>query len=47
MDAGFEFERPNPLDGVHAVLAEQAEAAAASRSAGKRGSLLAGVLQKG
>jgi hypothetical protein len=47
LDAGFEFERPNPLDGVHAVLAEQAAAEAAARPAGKRGSLLAGVLQKG
>jgi uncharacterized protein (TIGR01777 family) len=47
LDAGFEFERPNPLDGVHAVLAEQAEAETAARPAGKRGSLLAGVLQKG
>ncbi len=47
MEAGFEFECPNPLDSVHAVLAEQAEAAAAARQAAKRGSLLAGVLQKG
>jgi uncharacterized protein (TIGR01777 family) len=48
MEAGFEFERPNPLDSVHAVLTAQAEAAAAARQAAKkRGSLLAGVLQKG
>jgi NAD dependent epimerase/dehydratase family enzyme len=47
MEAGFEFERPNPLDSVHAVLAEQAEAAAAARQAAKkRGSRLAGVLQR-
>lgn len=46
LEAGFEFQRPNPLDGVHAVLAEQAAAAEAARPA-KRGSLLAGVLQKG
>jgi NAD dependent epimerase/dehydratase family enzyme len=38
LDAGFEFQRPNPLDSVHAFLAEQAEAAA--RPAAKRGSLL-------
>jgi hypothetical protein len=47
MEAGFEFERPNPLDSVHAVLTEQAEAEAAARAPGKRASLLAGVLQKG
>lgn len=44
LDAGFEFDRPNPLDSVHAVLAEHAEAAA--RPAAKRGSLLGAVLQR-
>jgi NAD dependent epimerase/dehydratase family enzyme len=39
LDAGFEFQRPNPLDSVYAVLAEHAEAAA--RPAAKRGSLFA------
>jgi uncharacterized protein (TIGR01777 family) len=48
IEAGFEFERPNPLDSVHAILNAQAEAEAEARSAQKkRGSLLAGVLQKG
>ncbi len=46
-EAGFEFAHPHPNDSVHAVLAQQAEAAAAARPARKRGSLLAGVLQKG
>jgi uncharacterized protein len=46
-EAGFEFQHPHPNDSVHAVLAHQAEAAAAARPARKRGSLLAGVLQKG
>jgi uncharacterized protein (TIGR01777 family) len=46
LEAGFEFERPNALDSLHAVLNEQAEAAAAARKAAKRGSLLAGVLQR-
>jgi NAD dependent epimerase/dehydratase family enzyme len=48
MEAGFEFERPNPLDSVHAVLAEQAEAEAEARAARKkRLSLHAGGPQKG
>jgi uncharacterized protein (TIGR01777 family) len=38
LEAGFEFQRPNPLDSVHAMLAQHAEAAA--RPAAKRGSLL-------
>jgi uncharacterized protein (TIGR01777 family) len=38
LEAGFEFQRPHPLDSVQALLAEQAEAAA--RPAAKRGSLL-------
>jgi uncharacterized protein (TIGR01777 family) len=46
-EAGFEFAHPHPNDSVHAVLAQQAEEAAAARPARKRGSLLAGVLQKG
>jgi hypothetical protein len=46
LEAGFEFERPNPLDGVHALLAAHAEAEAAARAATKRGSLLAGLLRK-
>jgi uncharacterized protein len=48
LEAGFEFQRPNPLDSVHALLLAEAEAAAEARAAAKkRGSLLAGVLQKG
>jgi len=46
-EAGFEFAHPHPNDSVAAILAEQAEAAAAAHAARKRGSLLAGVLQKG
>jgi uncharacterized protein (TIGR01777 family) len=46
-ETGFEFQHPHPNDSVHAVLARQAEAAAAARPARRRGSLLAGVLQKG
>jgi uncharacterized protein (TIGR01777 family) len=46
-EAGFEFQHTHPNDSVHAVLVQQAEAAAAARPARKRGSLLAGVLQKG
>jgi NAD dependent epimerase/dehydratase family enzyme len=44
LDAGFAFQRPNPLDSVHAVLAEHA---AAARPAAKRGSPLGTVLQRG
>jgi uncharacterized protein (TIGR01777 family) len=47
-EAGFVFERPHPNDSVAAVLAEQAAAVEAEAlAAAKRGSLLAGVLQKG
>ncbi|MBO0763502.1 MAG: DUF1731 domain-containing protein [Hyphomicrobiaceae bacterium] len=46
LDAGFEFERPNPIDSVHALLIEQAAAEAAARPATKRGSPLMGVAQK-
>jgi uncharacterized protein (TIGR01777 family) len=38
LDAGFEFQRPYPLDSVQTMLAQHAEAAA--RPAAKRGSLL-------
>jgi uncharacterized protein (TIGR01777 family) len=34
MEAGFEFQRPNPLDSVYAVLAQQAEATARPASKG-------------
>jgi uncharacterized protein (TIGR01777 family) len=47
-EAGFVFERPHPNDSVAALLAEQAPAAPEEPAARpKRGSLLAGVLQKG
>jgi uncharacterized protein (TIGR01777 family) len=46
LDAGFEFGHPHPNDSVHAVLAHQAEAEAQARLAAKRGSPLAGVLQR-
>lgn len=39
LEAGFEFQRPFPIDSVQSVLAHHAEAAA--RPAAKRGSLLA------
>jgi uncharacterized protein len=44
IEAGFEFQVPNPLDSVHALLLAETETTA---RASKRGSLLAGVLQKG
>jgi uncharacterized protein len=37
LDAGFEFQRPYPIDSVQTMMAQHAEAAA--RPAGKRGSL--------
>lgn len=49
MEAGFQFERPNPLDSVHAVLAERVAAAVEDEPAEprpKRRSLIAGVLQR-
>ena len=45
----FQFERPNPLDSVHAVLAERVAAAVEDEPAEprpKRRSLIAGVLQR-
>lgn len=41
LDAGFEFERPNPLDSVHAMLLDREDLAAP-----KSPSLIAGVLQR-
>jgi uncharacterized protein (TIGR01777 family) len=41
VEAGFVFERPNPLDSVHAVLAEREAAQEA-----KRPSLIAGMLKR-
>jgi hypothetical protein len=44
LEAGFQFERPNPLDSVHSVLAEREPPAAEPEP--KRRSLIAGVLQR-
>jgi uncharacterized protein (TIGR01777 family) len=43
LNGGFVFERPDPIESVRAVLAQQAEA----RPAARRGSLLGAVLQRG
>jgi uncharacterized protein (TIGR01777 family) len=41
LESGYQFERPNPLDSVHSVLAERAAFAEPTRP-----SLIAGVLQR-
>jgi NAD dependent epimerase/dehydratase family enzyme len=54
MEAGFQFERPNPLDSVHAVLAgrevppaeEEPPEAQSAEPRRKRRSLIAGMLQR-
>jgi uncharacterized protein len=45
LEAGFQFERPNPLDSVHAVLAGR-EAPPVEPQQPKRRSLIAGMLQR-
>ena len=44
MEAAFQFERPNPLDSVHSVLAEREPLPVEAQP--KRRSLIAGVLQR-
>jgi uncharacterized protein (TIGR01777 family) len=44
LEAGFQFERPNPLDSVHSVLAEREAPSVEPQP--KRRSLIAGVLQR-
>ena len=48
LEAGFQFERPNPLDSVHAVLAEREAPPPLEPQPPepKRRSLIAGVLQR-
>jgi uncharacterized protein (TIGR01777 family) len=45
LELGYQFERPNPLDSVHAVLAER-DVPPLEPSEPKRRSLIAGVLQR-
>jgi uncharacterized protein (TIGR01777 family) len=46
LEAGFQFERPNPLDSVHAVLAEREAPSAEPQPQSRRRSLIAGMLQR-